>query len=445
MKITHVVAIFSAALISSTVAIAGPDILKPSQPNSLGLRISVEEIPVTGDYTDTTYRAFRAFRGDDLRSEDFYQQLRIIPQVKSSFADCKNEGGLTKAIKTIGKALGLGEDQAALLLLKVGIDSRWAAGESISLVPSATPTPLLMIGRGDDNLVPSARCFFNVTPVPTYPLVRYGGGGKDQEFDDYVVQFNVSGGKIVKSQLLGNLVELFTNFNTAASWDLISKDASAAALALAKGFDKAYSDVMGGPRPSSTISHTLKQGELLRITVPSVIGNSGTLVIYPRRYASVALNVNDRQISAIRILERNDLTIKNCSTQDILQNKCDKHQTIRGVLREHSDLKAIDVKLPLSIFDTTSAEKRKLIPQLCKAVKIHLRSTLGLSTLDEMMVRWAVMKDSGLEQALYDQRAATIEKDAETPIDEIRRSCWNEGDKKTVYGVAKLLKKDLVD
>jgi hypothetical protein len=283
-----------------------------------------------------------------------------------------------------------------------------------------------------------------VTPVPTYPWFRYEGG-LNRSYDDYVVQFSVSGGKVVKSEALGNLFNLFSNFNVAASWDPLSKDASAAVLALAENWDKAYSSVMGGPQPTSTTKTAfVMQGQLIRVTVPNVIGNSGTLVIYPKRYGSIIFNVNDTQISAQSVLQQTELTTRNCHPADILSGKCNKHETIRDALRNNDGVKAADSTLPFSIFNISTKDKRKVVPDVCRAVKTTLLS-MGLSTLDEMMVRWAIMRDTGLEAALYDTRAATIEQDAGQPIAGIRKICWNDGDTKTVFGVADVLKKKLVD
>lgn len=419
-------------------------IIKPSDPNSLGLLIETENIPDKPPYVDSTYVAFKQFREKALQSQDYYQQLRIVPQVKSTFSECKAAVGIEKALKLMEKGLGIGTETATLVLLKVGIEARLNAEPAISYVPNATPAPLLMVGRGDDKLVPSERCFFDVTPEPTYGWFRYEGG-LNQNYDDYVVQFYVSGGKVVKSEALGNLFTIFSNFNAAASWDPVSKDASAGILALAQSWDKAYSAVMGGPQPESTPkSAHVMQGQLVRATVPNVIGNSGTLVIYPKRYGSIIFNVNDAQISAQSILQQTDLTTRNCHPADVLAGKCNKHETVRTALRNNEDVKAADASLPFSIFGVSTKEKRKLIPDVCKAVKGALLS-MGLSTLDEMMIRWAILHDTGLENALYDTRAATIEQDAGQSIADIRKVCWNDGDKKTVFGVASVLNKKLVD
>lgn len=56
------------------------------------------------------------------------------------------------------------------------------------------------------------------------------------------------------------------------------------------------------------------------------------------------------------------------------------------------------------------------------------------STVDQMLVRWALVKESGLAKVLLDPVAsqkllATVKADTpSTTLDDIKAACWNDGD-----------------
>lgn len=70
-----------------------------------------------------------------------------------------------------------------------------------------------------------------------------------------------------------------------------------------------------------------------------------------------------------------------------------------------------------------------------------------LSTVDQMLVRWALTKQSGLQQVLRDKDKAAklvyaVNQGAATKVtlDDVKSACWNDGDDAVLAAVAPDLK-----
>lgn len=90
-------------------------------------------------------------------------------------------------------------------------------------------------------------------------------------------------------------------------------------------------------------------------------------------------------------------------------------------------------QLPLSIFDPDTHPE--LVYDLCGALRGQLDEGLRLSTIDQMLVRWAFTKQSTLQDALLDAVKSKKILDATTKVHPnvtsvaaIQGVCWNTGD-----------------
>ncbi|MGJ5074567.1 hypothetical protein [Bradyrhizobium oligotrophicum] len=417
-------------------------IIDPGIRGSNGISVARDSVPEDGDFSDATYKAFKGFRKDTLYSEDYYYQLRLVPQYKTTFENCNREPGIVKFFQRL-----FGTSDAALVLLKASISYRYASGQSVAYAQDASPATLFMLGKGTDpgTMNPGNGCFLDVTNSPTYPLFRYAGGGSQQDYDDFSLRFTIQGGEVVKSNLLSNIYKFFDRVSAAASFVPLGSVAAKAVSDSSKEMDDAVSNALGRDDRFTVGPIYIKQHDRLRIRVPDLIGNSGSIVLYPRKYGSIALDTSDPEINAAHVLGRSELAGRGCDAPKVVSNDCSKSTTIRDTVRAADSVKAVDSKLPPSIFQPNDPEHHKYALNLCVEIKKFLRENLRLSTLDEMMVRWAILVDSQMMNALFDDRVNAIAQASSTTVDGLRTACWNKGDDETVRGVVvKSLKKRLV-
>ncbi|WP_316196293.1 MULTISPECIES: hypothetical protein [unclassified Bradyrhizobium] len=416
-------------------------IVDPAIRGSSGLSIFRDAVPEEGDFSDATYKAFKNFRKDTLYSEDYYYQLRLVPQYKTTFSNCNREPGIVKFFQRL-----FGTSEAALVLLKASISYRYASGQSVAYAQDASPATLFMLGKGTDpgTMNPGNGCFLDVTNSPTYPLFRYSGGGSQQDYDDFSLRFIIQGGEVVRSNLLSNIYKFFDRVSAAASFVPLGSAAAKAVSDSSKDMDDAVSNALGRDDRFTVGPVYIKQGDRLRIRVPDLIGNSGSIVLYPRKYGSIALDTNDPEINAAHVLGRSELASRGCDAPKVVSNDCSKSTTIRDTIRSADSVKSVNNNLPASIFQPNDPEQHKYAYNLCIEIKKFLRENLRLSTLDEMMVRWAILVDSQMMNALFDARVNAIAQASGTTVDGLRTVCWNKGDDETVRGVVtKALKKRL--
>jgi hypothetical protein len=391
-----------------------------------------------GRHADETYKAFKKFRGAALGEFDYYYQLRVVPQFKTTFEECKESSPIARFFNQI-----VGVSDASLVVLKTGVTYRWASGQPVDFIKDATPLFIIGTGAKPNSLEPGNGCFFDVTQSPTFPLLRYGGGGANQQFDDFELKFSINGGKATTINAVANIAQLFTNFNTALAWNLATSAQAAALTAAATTFQNSL-QAAGTFQSATTRNYTLKQGDRVRITIPALFGASNDLIIYSRRQASIAFDTSDPQITSVKVLEKEGLAARECIPPKIAAGTCELSKSVRESIAASSFVKAIDDKAPMNIFNPFVAEKQKLIFDLCEAVRTHIREKMRLTTLDEMMVRWALTKQTKLQDALKDPvKSAVIATATGRTVSELQQSCWNDGDEKTVRGVAALLNKTL--
>jgi hypothetical protein len=133
------------------------------------------------------------------------------------------------------------------------------------------------------------------------------------------------------------------------------------------------------------------------------------------------------------------LAARQCTVIDIAQGKC--VTSPQGTFRFALAALLKDSSLPLNIFDPNTPLQQAKIFNLCQLVRTYLRETFHLSTLDEMMVRWALTKESGLQDALKNPaKLAAIAAATKQAPDDIALMCWNDGDSKTLNSIMAALK-----
>ncbi len=393
---------------------------------------------VEAKHADETYKAFRKLKGGPLGEYDYYYQLRVVPQFKTTFEECEESSAIARFFNQLA-----GVTDARLVVLKTGVTYRWASGQPVDFVKADTPLFIIGSGAKPNTLEPGNGCFFDVTQSPTFPLLRFGGGGSNQQFDDFELKFSVSGGKATSINSVATVAQLFTNFNTAFAWNLATSAQTAALAAAATTFQDALK-ASGTFSSATTRNYTLKQGDRLRITIPTLFGAKNDLIIYPRRQASIAFDTADTVITPNKVIEKEGLAARECTPPKIASGNCELSKTIRESITASAYVKAIDAQAPLNIYNPFVAEKQKLIYDLCEAVRTHIREKMRLTTLDEMMIRWAFTKQTKLQDALKDPvRSSAIATATGRSVAELKQSCWNEGDEKTVNEMAKLLGKSL--
>jgi hypothetical protein len=426
------------AVFHGTLAHSDTIILRKDAPGNSGIQIAAGGWTEAA-HTDLTYRVYKKIHAGPLSTYDFYYQMKIVPQFNPSHGWCSDKID----VGTFFNGL-FGISDAALAVLKATIHYNYTSGQFVDF--SNTSVPLLMVGRGSapGGLTPGNGCYFDLTPSVEYPLIRYEGGGVDQDYDDFDIKFSVNGGKALTLNAVATIAALFSNFNAAFAWAQIKSAEVTALQSAAQTFQQALA-AAGTSQDQVPTNFTMKlagtdQGRL-QISIPSLFGKQapqGNLVIYVRRSASIVFDTSQSSIDSGSVLANDRLAGRQCSVSDIAKGACVASKTIRFALADA--IKPLDATPPLNIFDPNTAEKQAKIYDLCQLVRTHLRETFHLSTLDEMIVRWALTKESGLQAAFSDPtKKAAIASATKRPADEVVSMCWNDGDSKTLASAASAL------
>lgn len=391
---------------------------------------------------DESYTAFRKIQGGALSQYDYYYQLRLVPQLKISFADCEESVGIVSFFNGL-----FGTSENSLLIVKAGLQYRWASGgKPAEFLKDSVPLFIAGTGLDPSSMKEGNGCFFDATSDVSFPLLRYNGGGLKQDYDDFQIKFTVEGGQGLSLNGVATIKSLFSQFNAAFSWTDITGARVTAYESAAQKFQDAIVKA-GTFKNRLTKTYTMKTlgtgASRLILTVPDLFGDgesdTGKLVIYARLIGSIALDTNERDITPRMIMQSEPLTARKCSPPDIATGKCEApNQTIRGSLR------TLGKELPVDVFDVSTDDGRKQVFRLCDEVRVHATETLKLSTLDALLVRWAATKISGLQDALKDQkRSSAIAQATSKSIEDLTAKCWNADDEKKLQTVAAAMKKKI--
>lgn len=439
---------------------------------------------------------------------DYYYSLEIVPQFKNvtTCPDDQNQGW------AFWRAL-LGEERGALVIVKANIQHRWGIGYPVDLLKGDAVLALMATGGSSSSPKTGRGCFFDATARPTFPIILYAGGRNNTTYDDFTIKFIVMGGSTAESNAVGNVVALANGVSAASRWTALTTVLGSAVF---DGFSKLASAFESALVQANTIqhyfavSHTLKasgsdsnfEGRLA-ITLPDFFdtNGSGNLVIYIKRWGSLALAVADiKEIqpkSQQQTEKKKKLTGKNTSpalteskatevtnepiTTDIvfdsvlLANRgCSLNVAVAGDCKNTDSFRTTLAKLVKPVLDRDDATLGKYslgvdrpdaplidlnskasysrLYDVCKAISTVAKLNLHLNSLDTLLIRWAVMKNSGvidifnnsdptkLASLLSEQEAFSsgrLNLPPDLRLGKLQEVCWSETDKKLLDGLAK--------
>jgi len=399
-----------------------------------GVRIITDSTSdADGDYTDPSYRAFKAYqlqRKLALGANDFYYRLKVRAPSKliSTSVDCKASPFLQSFFQDF---LAIGK--AAVITINATVRYEPSIGDNIDLVTNKAPIVMFSEGAQAGQLTTGHGCFIKeVIPVEFAPI-RWGGGSADGK-DSFAVTLDVSTGEKLESKALSQALGLF-----GAASASVFPWSSSITNNVVQTFDLAMASA-GTLQSEGQFLATLKPRTTLYFKIPLGF-KQVVLEIFPYLSASVILNQKD--ITPAGVLSSADLAQRTCSYQDVFSGNC-KTKPVRVALIGSDYIKTVTLpdkyQLPVSIFDPEN--KPELVLKLCKALRLQLDDAMHLSTVDHMLVRWALLKESGLAKVLLDpassQKLLTAVRTG-TPsatLDDIKNACWNDGDSSVLNAVA---------
>jgi hypothetical protein len=386
------------------------------------------------DYTDPTYRAFKAYQSQQkltLGANDFYYRLKVRAPSKliSTAVDCKASPFLQSFFQNL---LAIGK--AALITITANVRYEPSIGENIDIVTNKTPVLMFSEGAQAGQLTTGHGCFLKEVIPAEFAPIRFDGGLTDGK-DSFAVNLDISTGEKLDSKAISTALGLFGS----ASAAVFPWSASITNNVL-QTFDKAMSDA-GTFQSEGPLNLVLRPRSTLLIKIPLAFGRLTVLEIFP--YLSASVILNQKEITPAGVLSSADLAQRTCAYQDVLGGNC-KPKPVRVALVGSDYIKFVPLpekyQLPASIFDPES--RPELTLKLCRALRLQLDDGMHLSTVDQMLVRWALIKESGLEKALLDpvlsqKLLAAIKIGTPTAtLDDIKTACWNEGDAGVLNAVA---------
>jgi hypothetical protein len=477
-------------------------ILSPAEPTGAGVNITTAEWDMATDHVDKTYLFFQQVHKGDFGRYDFYYRLELVPQFSESFKDCATDGNFTRFFNNL-----FGTTDGALITVQTNIQHRWSNGSATDLLKGNGL--LIMAAKGPSSTTVTAGngCFFDFTVRPTFPWVLWNGGRADRpedNFDDFQIKFIVANARTTSYNLVQNAIGLFTDLSVAARWTQLADPLASkvfggvqnaatifqTALQKADTYQNQISKVWY--LKSFFADHDKQNGRIL-VTIPNLFGDAdnGSMAIYVRRQGSIALQ-GSGPITEDTIFNTVELAYRQCSLGQIASGSCSdtSNDTVRASLLKA--LKKIDTKLdeanPIQpLFEVTfdpkavpiaapapapvpvpapgvkgdgatpappqapptNPDRRKLVFDLCRGMRVVSTLQLHLSTLDEMAVRWAFTQEGGLQEELAkasasDELKSQFQKDFGHPWEDVVEQCWNEGDDDTLAGVTAKLNRPLV-
>lgn len=414
-------------------------------------------------HADASYRAFVKAHPQPLGRYDFYYSLEIVPQFNNKYNDCADNPNFINFFKAL-----FGVTNGVVLSVKADIQQRLNGRVAVDLLKGGSQLVLAARGASSGTATAGNGCFFDETLRPTFPMLQWNGGGTKDEFDDFRIKFIVVGGKTENIAAVQNLVSLFSSASAAAGW---ASGAAFLASPVVAAEQKVAQNFQSALQAAGTLQNQVSKGYVLKthfapddserngkitIEIPSLFDNPdenhGNLVIYVRRHGSIVLQ-GSGPITPETIFNSVELANRQCNMVSIAGGSCTNsgNDSIRTALAKA--LKSVDSGLgdganPIApLIDY--ANRPKSVYNICKGIRTVARLQLHLSTLDEMLVRWAFTKEAGFQEELDKAAGSKEEKEkleAATgqKLEAIQSMCWNKGDKDIVESVAHDLKRDLL-
>jgi hypothetical protein len=460
-RLAAILGIFLVACLST---IARSEEVIVDKKNPMSSRVSIVAGGWDADiHADATYRAFVNAHPQPLGRYDFYYSLEIVPQFNNKYSDCADNPNFNNFFKAL-----FGVTNGVVLTVKADIQQRLNGRVAVDLLKGDSQLVLAARGASSGTATAGNGCFFDETLRPTFPMLQWNGGSINDEFDDFRIKFIVTGGKTENIAAVQNLVSLFSSASAAAGWAsgaaFVAAPAFAAEQKVAQNFQSAL-QTAGTLQNQVSKSYVLKaffpkeenaKNGKIAITIPSLFDKpdekSGNLVIYVRRHGSIVLQ-GSGQITPQTVFDSVELANRQCNMVSIAGGSCTNSGNDSLRISLEKALKTVDGAFgdgtnPIApLLDY--ANRPKSIYNVCKAIRTVSRLQLHLSTLDEMLIRWAFTKEAGIQDEFDKAANNKDEKDkfeAATgqKLEAIQAMCWNKGDKDTVESVAHDLKRDLI-
>lgn len=382
------------------------------------------------NHADASYRAFKRILNREPGKYDYYYQLRVAPQYPASQDWCSTGINVGSFFKSL-----FGVSEASLALMKASVNWEYDAGASYNYI--SVQSPILMMGTGStaSAISPGSGCYFDITPPFETPMLRYSGGGDNQ--DNFTFKFSVSGGKAISLNFVKTVFGLFNTFNAALSFATIKAGQQALVQTASEKFEAALAQA-GSFNSSLSIVHEVslrdRKDTRLQISVPDLFGRrapSGNIIIYTRRSASILMDTSDKVLTPGSILSNERIALRQCGLEALTKGACSSAKPLRIALMEA--VKPVDDKATLNIYNVNDAAAQKKVLALCEIVRTSLRDQFRLSVADEMLMRWALAKQSGLLDALNNpERLQALATANGTTPEQLLGACYNAGDETTV-------------
>jgi hypothetical protein len=433
-------AFFLLALHAPTSANAQKLLVNTEAGKNLGLQIKSDTWSDSDPtYTDLSYRKLKANQGLLLNKKigafDYYYRLKVsVPTTLTAASIGCGAIPFFKALVT-----NLFKSESGMVVLNASISYEETIGGSVPLISSKAPMLLITKGAQAGQLTQGQGCFLQETPSVEFPNIRF----EDYVKEVFTVNFDLTAGKADTSDFVNNLLSLFNLASTAASWNTLTSPQAAAASVVSQRFGAAL-QAAGSFEGEFPIDVDLKQGSMVQITIPGALKQTA-IEIFPYKSASVI--AQGKNLSPSSVLSNRDLGARSCTLASTSSGGCaPKTSPLMSIVLSDT-IKQItpkDYSIPFTVFDPVG--KPDLIFNLCQALRLYLDTELRLSTVDEMLVRWALSKQSGLQDALKnDAVLATmlIDKDKKPILNngkpiagpDVVHECWNKDDDKILQAV----------
>jgi hypothetical protein len=412
----------------------------------LGIEIASDTWSDTDpEFADKTYQAFKGYQASQhttLGADDYYYRLKLAVPSKflSTDADCR----ASPFLQTLANGF-FGYSKAGLILINSNISYEPAIGANTPLITDKTPLLMFSQGASAGAMTPGNGCYLKETTNVDFPIIRFENGDISAGKEVFHVNFDVSTGSQLQSNFVSNALALFSSANTAFHWNAALGTATDLATKGAAAFDKAINSA-GTFQSESPINITLKQKNVVYLRIPAAYGKQRLVEMFPYVSGSILLPP-DNGLKPSSVLSNVDLAFKTCTLTAIASGSCSPKTARSSILSGDYVTRVIPANyiIPLSLFDPDG--KPELVLPLCNALRLQLDETMRISTLDQMVVRWAFTKESHLQDALLDptksQKLVAAAK--VTDIKPIKDACWNDGDNLVLSSVTKALNIRLKD
>lgn len=405
-------------------------ILNPNQSGNAGFSVvSTAWSEQNVNHADNSYRTFKKATQRELGAYDFYYSLRIAPQYPTSNKPwCQTGISPWSFLKSF-----VGISDAGLALLKVSLSYKFDAGGTIDYVAGDAPLILVGTGKKSGEVTPGNGCFFDVTRSQDTPLLRYGGGGNDQDLFQF--KFSVAGGEAKSINAISTVSSLFNAAAAAASMATFNAAGATLYDKATQRFESALSEAgsFTGSTPANfEMKISDKPNQRIQISLPNLFGRKapqGNLLIYIRRSSSIFSDTGQARITPADILSSQRLSFRGCGLDVLAKGRCVEAEPFSSALPER--VKSVLPNLSSTIYDLKNAEVPPKVFALCKMVRTILRDRYRLTTVDEMYVRWALAKESGLLDTLNNKTSLeSLAKANGVSSEQIQAVCYNGGDEK---------------